>query len=300
VAGKLAKIPEDKRIYVDVNAPEDEQDLYYEDETIDKSASVHTGLEKQRAKKLEQLSDYQQSVEHLKETIASSQFKGTQEDRDMLLSCIEQLNKTIDYVRSSYDITQIKAKEDDAHIDATKNFLLRDNTPLDDRIYEFINNPSEIDHQFFAPAKLNDGDPMKEIFYDLWIQSSNIFNSFYENGKQSVELKHEDYDIRYRINALIYAINLYQIHNTEQYKGEQKQGFQLAQKPVKEFISPELPKAKTHNRTHKKSYVPSFREAKELSNISVDEVPAPIAMLDKKETRKSGHHIFSIKSKKKL
>ncbi|MCS5710886.1 hypothetical protein [Candidatus Berkiella aquae] len=289
VAGKIANIPEDKRIYVDVNAPDDEQNLYYKDETIDKSASIHTGLEKQRAMKLEQLNTYQQRIEQLREAIARPTFAGSEKDRAMILRCIEELNKTIEYVKSSYDITQIKAKEDDAHVDATKNFLLRDNTPLDDRLYEFINNQSEVGRDFFAAGKFNDGDPLKAAFYDFWVESSKMFADFYDNGKLNVELKHEDYDIRYRINALIYAINLYQFRNTPQYQAAQNNGFTLTPKATKEFISPELPKVKSDVQPKRQSYVPSYKGEKNSSSILVKKAPQTTPVLEeKKEARKSG------------
>lgn len=177
----------------------------------------------------------------LKNKISGDDFQGNENDRALILACIEDLSKTIHYVHSSYDITQVKAKEDDAHVDATKNFLLRDNTPHDDRIYEFIHNPSEQDRSLFAPSLINEDNPLKGILQEIWLKSGRIFNDFYDNGKMNVELKHADYDIRHRINALIYAINLQQFHETDTYKREQQKGFILQQKPQEVFISPELP-----------------------------------------------------------
>lgn len=248
VAQKIGKIPEDKKIYVDIDAPDDEKDIYYQDYTIDKSASVHTGLEQQRAKKREKIEVYHKLIEDLREHINGPNFNGSEQDRERILACIASLSNTLHYVHSAYDITQVKATEDDAHVEATSTFLLRDNTQHDEHIYEFIHNLPEDVREHFAPSQVNQNDPLKEILEQLWLQSGLMFNDFYDNGKKNVELKHADHDIRHRINALIYAINLHQMHNSPQFiqaeavaKAEHGAELTLKQQSSRDFVSPDLP-----------------------------------------------------------
>lgn len=237
---RLKKIPEDQLLYYDVSAPEnvpEGEGPYYNDYVIGKAANIHSGLEKRRIKQIEKIDKMINRVNDFRDLFETLD-KISNSDRTRVLQSLEGFLESLKYLKFSLENTQLKSTDDEAHIAATSNFLLRDNTQLDDTIQSFIHDQREMVKDYFSPLKidLNDGKQEKIIF-DFWKSCGKFYNEFYNHGKKMSELHAADYDFRYRVNEVINAVNSY--GGDFKVAGEsQKRKMNLGFKPEREFYSP--------------------------------------------------------------
>lgn len=254
---ELEKIPEDQVLEYDLASPTPN---YYEDLTIETKARVFRGMKEARDKKVKALDDYQEELIKLMEMYVSPTMAPS--ERQRVIEAFDALNKTVEYIKESYNLTQVLAKHDEhliqnpfydpadpdspefvpdpdyhGHVEATEDFLLRDQTELNARIYDFVNDAtvdSGIRFQPLAVSLAPEADQKK--LNKFWYQSLKMFEDFYANGQRMQQSHHADHDIRLRINDFISAINA---HNLKLQSGKK---MDLALPETAEQYSPQIMK----------------------------------------------------------
>lgn len=237
---RMKKIPEDQLLYFDVSAPTDLKEgegPYFDDYVIGKDANIHTGLQKIRLEKIHKIDKMIKHVNRFRDYIEN--FKDiSNEDKVSILKSLDDFLESLQYLKFSLENNQVKSTDDEAHIAATSNFLLRDDTNLDDTLESFIHDKRETSKDYFSPLKIDlaDGKHEKKIFR-FWKHCGEFYNEFYNHGKKMSELHSADYDFRYRVNQVVNAVNVF--GGDFKVDGEsQKRKMNLEFKPVRTFYSP--------------------------------------------------------------
>lgn len=229
---ELEKIPEDQVLEYDFAAPTPD---YYEDLTIETKARVFRGMKEARDKKVKALEDYQEELIKLMEMYISPTMAPS--ERQRVIEAFDALNKTIEYIKESYNLTQVLASQSEhlienplydpadpdspkfvpdpdyhGHVEATADFLLRDQTELNARIYDFVNDATVDEGIQFQPLAVSLApEADQKNLNKFWYQSLKMFEDFYANGQRMQQSHHADHDIRFRINDFISAINTHNL-----------------------------------------------------------------------------------------